>query len=147
MWKLSCSWFYHDSVEGVSLASLQILHDPLDVCVQGGNGMKRRGDGEGVEIHEVGEVGVGECGVGVNQSRAVVHSEDTRGIEDEDVGRGGTERAVEVEGDEVGSLLDSRVARMMWKLEKVSASWRAMESVLESKVSIRLKRPTLFPLK
>ena len=113
--------------------------------------MKRRGNGEGVEIHEVGEVGVGESGgeggVGIDHSRAVVDSEYTRSIEDDDVGRGGAERAMELEGDEVGSLLTPAVARMMWKLEKVSASWRVMESVLASKVSIRLKRPTLFPLK
>ena len=74
--------------------------------------MKRRGNGEGVEIHDVGEVGVGESGgeggVGINRSRTVVDSEDTRSIEDDDVGRGGAERAMELEGDEVGSLVDSR---------------------------------------
>ena len=74
--------------------------------------MKRRGNGEGVEIHDVGEVGVSESGseggVGFNPSGAVVDSEYTHGIEDDDVWRGGAERAMELEGDEVGSLVDSR---------------------------------------
>ena len=99
-----------DDIEGVPLASLQVLHDPLH---EGSNLHGQRSRGARVQIHHSLN-GSREDGrrvqerEGVDDGRAGLHAEHAGGVEHERLGRRSAHGTMNLKGDHVGSLLHAR---------------------------------------